>query len=322
MLLLIVVSNVVLMLCSSGGFSLTPKDPCNPLLMACFNGVVFLQISSHASADSLAQVRTLVQRAVKVMSLKALARWAAAAMLSGVLCLLSIRLLVPKSSEDDLGALLQVAQLFAVTVYLFAVTNRWTSVEGRPSQPQSPRTAVNTQTWETKLLLSCLLLLLCLFQFSASLFILRNPFSRLACLISGMLCLYPGLRFAGVFAHDIALLWHKSLRSMASMDRADVTARAVSWSHTLHGRVLLSVTFALFLRYVTDVPLPLLLSTGSLAALISLIVFVIIISKDGPFRALQQGDPVAIVICTSAVGIAVGYLLPHGGGGGGYSTLL
>lgn len=95
------------------GFPLAIMDPVDPMLMMVQNFVVFSQIISHTSSDTVSNRD--VKKKKNIMSMKAFLRWALAAILSGFGIHLIVRWLFQNASRDEFAAMIQVGQAASVT---------------------------------------------------------------------------------------------------------------------------------------------------------------------------------------------------------------
>lgn len=82
--------------------------------------------------------------------------------------------------------------------------------------------------------------------------------------------------------------------------------QAVSWLHTIHGKIIPVVIFTLVVKVVTGVSLLALVVISVLIMIISSCIFIVVISRMGFIRALLDGRTAAVGALCLIIGIFIG----------------
>jgi magnesium-transporting ATPase (P-type) len=307
------------------GFPLLPFDPCSPLLMAIYNGVVFSQIASHSISDSFSDPTILSNK--QLMSVRAFLRWAFAAACSGVIIDFVVRSLFHSTSSAEFGGMIQVGQAFSLTVYLALSTNTWAnenenSLKNTGSDENSTtnsftsslthsgtkiKNAIRIAPQQVNVAIISLILGILMVVFGAKNYDMEAKSNRLSYgyWIGAFLLGYPSRYLFYVFSADFSQL-KKSLGKFQNLPQEEKLLRFVNWSHTPHGRILPIILFTYLIKIVTGTSFLALIIISVLVSFLSAIIFFLFISRLGFLRALFDGKSVALILTSFLIGYLVG----------------
>jgi len=258
-----------------------------------------------------------------LMSMRAMLRWAVAATCSGFSITWIVRWFFPLAEPAYFGAIIQVAQATVVTVYLALSTNTWSrliydeeaSKDGadvpkftrmRRSLSQHFQTQMRQQIFDKASVFSGV----CGATFSALLLtaILKgyasDPTMLLGCLIALCVFGYPTLQLLQFMVHDLSAFFRNLAKTEFSLEK--LVSFFVTWSHTPGGRFLPLVFFGTAISIVSGVSMVGLLLTSFCVAIVSVIIYVVAISRMGFLRALFEGRSQAVGLIALIVGVWVG----------------
>jgi hypothetical protein len=324
------------------GFILLPMDPCHPMLMMIYNAVIFTQIATHSAVDNIADPYALYKK--KTMSVRSLTRWIIAAVCSGFATDWVVRWLMPDALPAEFGALIQVGQACSVTVYIFMSTNSWSddknvfnnnnnnsmdnnnngtiaSGNGKEKTPKpeimndfSSITQIdNSIRYRNAVLTSISGIFSIILALFGSTYMFEHFNSDGLSRFLAVICIiaitgYPGLKFLMMLNRDSYKIQRELMRfiHLAMTDHEAVLSILINWSHTMNGRFLTTLIFVLSIKLVTGVSFAPLLITGLLVSIISVVIFLMVISRMGFFRALFSGNVVAVGLCALLVGVLIG----------------
>jgi magnesium-transporting ATPase (P-type) len=296
------------------GFILLPMDPCHPILMMIYNAVIFTQIATHSASDNISNPSDLYKK--KMLSVRSLTRWIVGAAVSGFVTDWVARWLVPDAGPNQFGAMIQVGQAASVTVYIFMATNLWSNDKSSTTTTQSTDNqseSSNAIRYRDTVIIACAGLFSIITACFASVYVLRYPgwdtlTKSLSVLSIFTLSGYPGLKLLNLLDRDA----HKIKRDvnrlihLAFTNRNELLNILIKFSHTKNGRFVTTMLFAVAIKFVTGESFAGLLLTGFIVSLVSVVIFLVLISRMGFLRALFNGNVLAVAFFFFMCGMAIG----------------